>query len=80
MLFHALVMSHLDYSLLLLILFFFKIRSLLLSLEKQVNWALESVFFCSTIKSSDELRKKQGSNQYTSLDYVQISHLLISIH
>ena len=35
---HALVMSHLDYSQ----LFFFKINSsLLLSLEKQMNWALK---------------------------------------
>ena len=42
MLFHALVMSHLEYSL----LFFFKVSSsLLLSLEKQMNWALKSVFF-----------------------------------
>ena len=55
--FHALVMSHLDYSL----LFFFKISSsLLLSLEKQMNWALKSVFFRSNIKSSYELRKNKG--------------------
>ena len=48
MLFHALVMSHLDYSL----LFFFKTSSsLLLSLEEQMNWALKSVCFRSNIKS-----------------------------
>ena len=42
MLFHALVMSHLGYSL----QFFFKISSSsLVSLEKQVNWALKSVLF-----------------------------------
>ena len=55
--FHALVMSHLDYSL----LFFFKITSsILLSLEKQMNWASKSVFFHSNIKSSYELRKHKG--------------------
>ena len=55
MLFHALVMSHLGYSLL-----FLKISSLLLSLEKQMNLALKSVFFRSNIKSSYELRKSKG--------------------
>ena len=53
MLFHALAMSHLDYSL----LFSFKISSsLLLSLEKQMNWALKSVLFGSNIKPSYELK------------------------
>ena len=76
MLFHALVMKHLDYSL----LFFFKIGSfLLLLLERQMNWALKSVFFRSNIKSSYELRKKQGYNQYTSLDHVQNSDILFSV-
>ena len=57
MLFHALVMSHLDYSL----LFFFKISSsLLLLLEKQMNWALKSVIFRSNTKSSYELRKTKA--------------------
>ena len=75
MLFHALVMSNLDYCL----LFFFNIiSSLLLSLEKQKNWSLKSVFFRSKKKSSYELRK-QGYNQYTSLDYVQIFDLFLSV-
>ena len=66
MLFHALVMSHLKYSL----LFFFKVgSSLLLSLEKQLNWALKSVFFCSNIKSSHELRKNKG--------IISIRHLIM---
>ena len=57
MLFYALVMSHLDYFL----LFFFKISSsLLLSLGKQMNWALKTVFFCINIKSSYESRKNKG--------------------
>ena len=64
--FHALVLSHLDYSL----LFFFKISSsLLLSLEKQMNWALKSVFFRSNIKSSYELRKNKG--------IIRIRHLVM---
>ena len=66
MLFHALVMSHLEYSL----LFFFKVSSsLLLSLEKQMNWALKSVFFRSNIKSSRELRKNKG--------IISIRHLIM---
>ena len=66
MLFHALVMSHLDYSL----LFFFKNSSyLLLSLEKQMTWALKSVFFRSKIKSSYELRKNKG--------IISIRHLIM---
>ena len=82
MLFHALVMSQLDYSL----LFFFEISSSsMLSLGKQMNWALKGVFFCSNIKSFyDNMRKKHvkkhGYHQYTSLDYVQISYLLLSVH
>ena len=77
MLFHALVMSHLEYSL----LFFFKvISSLLLSLEKQMNWALKSVFFFVRISSHLMNCQKQWYNQYTSLDYVQIPDLLLPVH
>ena len=66
MLFHALVMSHLEYFLLLL----FKISSsFLLSLEKQMNWALKSVSFRSNIKSSYELRKNKGT--------IRIRHLIM---
>ena len=66
MLFHAIVMSHLDYS----FLFFFKISSsFLLSLEKQMNWALKSVCFCSNIKSSYELRKNKG--------IISVRHLIL---
>ena len=62
-------------------MFFSKISSsLLLSLEKQMDWAWKSVFFRSNIKSSYELRKKQGYNQYTSLDLVQNSDLHLSVH
>ena len=77
MLFHALVMSHLDYS----PLFFLKISSsFLLSLENRMNWALKSVVLRSKTKSSYELRKKQVYNQCTSLDHVPISDLLLSVH
>ena len=66
MLFHALVMSNLDYCL----LFFFNIiSSLLLSLEKQKNWSLKSVFFRSKKKSSYELRKNKG--------IISIRHLIM---
>ena len=54
--FHALVISHLEYS----AFFLFQISStLLLSLEKQMNWALKCVFFRSRIKSN-ELRKRKN--------------------
>ena len=66
MLFHVLVMSHLGYSL----LFFFEISSSsLLSLGKQMNWALKGVFFRSNIKSSYELRKNKG--------IISIRHLIM---
>ena len=56
MLFHALVISHLEYS----ALYFTQITSpLLLSLEKQMNWALKCVYFRSSFKSSSDLRKKK---------------------
>ena len=63
MLFHALVMSHLDYFL----LFFFKISSsLLLLLEKQINWVLQSVLFSSNVKSFYELRKTRVYSVYVT--------------
>ena len=45
MLFHALIISHFEYS----AIFFAQISPpLLLSLEKQMNWALKSVYFRSS--------------------------------
>ena len=76
MLFHALVTSHLDYCL----LFFFKISCLLLSLEKQMNWVLTSVFFLFKYQVIlNELKIKQGYNQCTSLEYNHISDLLLPV-
>ena len=56
MLFHALIISHCEYS----AIFFTQIPPpLLLSLEKQMNWALKSVYFPSSFKSSSDLREKK---------------------
>ena len=53
MLFQALVLSHFEYSASFLVQM---TSTLLLSLEKQMNWALKSVYFRSCIKSSFDLR------------------------
>ena len=61
MIFHALVMRHLDYSLVV----FFKISySLLLSLKKQMICALKSVFFRSNIRSLDYVQISDTFFQY----------------
>ena len=71
-LFHDLVMSHLDYSHV-----FLQNQLFPIALPgKLMNWVLKSVFICSTIKTSHESRKKR-LNQYTSLDYVQISDFFL---
>ena len=55
MLFHALIISHFENS-----LTFFTQISLLspFSLEKQMNWALKSVYFRSSVKSSSDSKEK----------------------
>ena len=54
LLFHALVNSHSE-------CFAFKISStLVLFWEIQMNWALKCVFFCSGIKSSNELGNRKN--------------------
>ena len=56
MLFHALIFSHFEYS----AIFFTQISPpSLVSLEKQMNWALKSVYFRSNFKSSSDLREKK---------------------
>ena len=56
MLFHALIISHFESS----AIFFTQISPpLLLSLVKQMNWALKSVYFRSNFKSSSDLREKK---------------------
>ena len=56
MLFHALIISHFEYS----AIFFTQIPPhLLLSLEKQMNWALKTVYFRSSFKLSSDLREKK---------------------
>ena len=56
MLFHALIISHFEYS----AIFFTQVSPfLLLSPEKQMNWALKSVYFRLNFKSSSDPRKKK---------------------
>ena len=56
MLFHALIISQFEYS----AIFLTQISPpLLLSLEKQMNWALKSGYFRSSFKSSSDLREKK---------------------
>ena len=56
MLFHPLIISHFEYS----AIFFTQISPpLLLSLEKQMNRALKSVYFRSSFKSSSDRRGKK---------------------
>ena len=56
MLFNALITSHSEYS----AIFFTQISPpLLLSLEKQMNWAIKSVYFRSSFKSSSDLRERE---------------------
>ena len=59
MLFHALIISHFEYS----AIFSTQINPpLILSLEKQMNWALKSVYFRSSFKLSSDLREKKRKN------------------
>ena len=56
MIFHALIISHFEYS----AVFLTQISPpLLLSLEKQINWAIKFVYFRSSFKLSSDLREKK---------------------
>ena len=76
MLFHALIISHFEYS----AIFFTQIfPPLLLFLEKPMNWALKSVYFRSSFKSSD-LRERKKENNWNKATYrVEISSISVPI-
>ena len=67
---HSNILSHLNYS----VLFNQHIRNLKInSLEKQLNWGLKKVFFCSKCKSSRRLRIE---NRWSALNRDLINFLL----
>ena len=70
MLFHALI-GHFEYC----AIFFTRISPLLLSLEKQMNWALKSVYFRSSFKSSSDLREKK----IIGIKQLEISSISVSV-
>ena len=76
MLFHALIISHFEYS----AIFFTQISPpLLLSLEKQMNWALKSVYFRSSFKSSSDFREKKENNWNKATYRFEISCISVPI-
>ena len=76
MLFHALIISHFEYS----AIFFTQISPpLLLSSEKQMNWALKSVYFRSSFKSSSDLREKKENIWNKATYRVEISSIFVPI-
>ena len=76
MLFHALIISHFEYS----AIFLTQISPpSLLSLEKQMNWTLKSVYFRSSFKSSSYLREKKENNWNKATYRVEISSFSVPI-